>query len=211
MRRKALLALLAAIVVAATAIGIVLTRDSGDVVDGPQVAQPSEQPEVDRAVRNLMATFGLTREQAEQYLAWNGRVDDVREALAPHLPAVRLVGTWVEYTPGWTLVISLRGPAPPPSALSEAVASAPMPVEIRLGPGSPEDQLVPIVEAELAERGGQGGLSNGTIHLYLQPPADLTPDGLRTSEAALKAELEAKYGVRFEVVFGYFMIVPLSA
>lgn len=209
MRRKALVALLVA-AVGVAAIGIVLTRDTGDVADQPQVAQPSTQPEVDRAVRNLMGTFGLTREEAQRYLELNGRVGDAREALEPHLPGVRLLGTWVEYTPEWKFVIALRGPAPPPESLSEAVAHAPVPVDIRLGPGSPEDQLLPILEAEVRERGGEGSLSNGTIHLVIPPPAGATVDEARALAAELQAELEAEHSVRFDVVLAYVIDVPLG-
>ncbi len=210
MPRKTMLALLAAAVVGVAAIAIVLTRDTGDGSDKAQVAQPSEQQEVGRAVRNLMGTFGLTREEAQQYLEWSGQVDDARKALAPHLPAVRLVGTWVEYTPEWTFVIALRGPAPPPASFTEAVAQARIPVQIRLAPGSPEDQLWPILEAEQAERGGQGWILDGAIHLVIPPPAGVAADEFPTVEAQLKAELEARYGVRFVVRLGYIMVVPLG-
>lgn len=173
----------------------------------PEVAQARQQE--DDGLRTLMETFGVTLEEAEQARAWMLQLDDgVKELLTTHIPENRLLGEWIQWKPEWKFVIFLSGAEPAPSALTTAVSQVPIPVEVRVG-GLPKEQLQAILEAELAERGGQGSVTEGTIQLVLPPPEGLPMDQFSAVAAELEAELEAKHGAMFDVVLGYETAVLL--
>ncbi len=225
MPRKRFLAFVLAALIGVAAVGVVLGQGTGEEgAQKPEVAQELEgthepevaqeqQQEIDPAYRNLMQTFDLTLEEAKQYMAWAVQTLDVDAALSSHIPEDRLLGKRTEVKP-WKFVILLSGPEPAPSALTAAAAQAPIPVEIRVNAGPPKEQLQAILEAELAERGGEGSITEGTIRLVLPPPEGLPMDQFSAVAAELEAELEAKHGAMFDVVLGYetaVLLIPPAA
>ncbi len=203
---KRLGTVLVAAVFGLAAIGLVFGAPiPGGLVGETAVApvQQAEPPVPDPGVAHRMEAYGETAEEARQAIEWEGNVADFKSDLISEVPQDRFAGFWIQQEPEWKVVIGLVGSDIPPG-LASAISSLPFPVEIRSGAALTEEQMKGIL-TELQETYPEswGSVNAGRIRFILPPIEGV-------DEAEFGAELEAQYGVPFEIIFGWTRFAAIA-
>lgn len=204
MKRVFVWALSAMVAIAVVGLAIAVQGNDSTIVDGTVVDVPDQQT-VDVGTQALMELYQVTSQaEVQQIHQWQSQMPDVRESLTA-TAGNRFATAFIEISPEWKLVIRITGDTVP-SVLANAVANAPIPVEVRTRARHTAVQLDALVSAVSAD------LSNVRAQVYVGRETGAIVVELHTGQAidfnAIESDLRSKYDVDFEF-YSVTIITPI--